>query len=400
VTSFRALLRLDAVGNLLLAAALARLGERMLGLALVLYTLERFQSPQLAGWVGFAALAPGLVVSPLAGALLDRIGAAWAIVADTACSAGCILALALLCLTLADNPLSVLVLTALYALTNPLSAAGVRTLLPALVPPAAFGRANALDISINAAVDVCGPALAGTLFGFAGAAATLLTISGLYAAACVALLPAIRRLPRSQRSWRGGLLADAAAGVAHVLRHKSLRPLGVAYALYNMGWGILLVGVPVFVIRATHGSTHADLLVGALWAASGVASAIGALLAGQYGGPGRERAMMGLGMLATGLAIYPVCVRFGLPGMAIGLALIGFLAGPVDVGVLTLRQRRAEPAWLGRVMAVSMSLNLSGAPIGVALGGALLAWSVPAAFAAAALACLAGAGATRWLPKR
>jgi hypothetical protein len=108
---------------------------------------------------------------------------------------------------------------------------------------------------------------------------------------------------------------------------------------------------------------------------------------------------MALGMLATALAIYPVCAWFGLPGLAVGLALVGFLAGPVDVGVLTLRQRRTEPAWLGRVMAVSMSFNLSGAPIGFALGGALVARSITAAFAIAALACIAGALACWLVPK-
>jgi MFS family permease len=399
VISYRALLRLDAVRNLLLAAALVRLAERMLGLALVLYALERFHSPQLAGWVGFAALAPGLVVSPLAGALLDRGGAAWAISTDTACSAACVLALALLSLARADGAVSLLVLAALNSLTAPLSAAGVRTLLPSLVPPTAFAKANAIDTSIHAAVDVCGPALAGALFGFGGASVVLVAIAALYAASCIALLRTTRYRPRSQRAWRGGLLEDAVAGVAHVLHHPSLRALALAYALYNMGWAILLVAVPVFVIHVAGGGAHADLLVGALWAASGVASALGALLVGQHGAAGRERALMALGMLATALAIYPVCAWFGLPGLAVGLALVGFLAGPVDVGVLTLRQRRTEPAWLGRVMAVSMSFNLSGAPIGFALGGALVARSITAAFAIAALACIAGALACWLVPK-
>jgi MFS family permease len=398
--NYRALLRLDAVGNLLLAASLARLAERMLGLAVVLYALERFWSPELAGWVAFTAMAPGLLVGPLAGALLDRIGSARAIALDMACSAGCILVLALLCLAQADSAWSLLLLVALYSLSNPLSAAGVRTLLPSLVPPVALDRVNALDTSIHAAVDVCGPALAGALFGFTGAGPTLLAIAGLYAAACAALLTVVRTLPSALAIWRGGLLADAVAGVAYVLRHRSLRMLSVAYALYQMAWGILLVAVPVFVTRAAGRGEHGDLLVGALWAVSGIAGAVGALLAGHYGAPGRERAMMALGMLLTPLAIFPLCVRFGLPGLGLGLALVGFLAGPVDVGVLTLRQRRTDPAWLGRVMAVSISLNLSGAPIGSALGGMLLMWSVPAAFAVAALACGAAAVATQWVPKR
>lgn len=398
--SYRALLRLDAVGNLLLAASLARLAERMFGLAVVLFALAQFRSPQLAGWVAFAAMAPGLLVSPLAGALLDRIGAAGAVALDLACSAGCILLLALLCLARADSAGSLLILAALYSLSNPLSAAGVRTLLPGLVPPAALDRANALDTSIHAAVDVCGPALAGALFGFTGAAVSFLAIAACYAAAGVALLPAMRRRPRALPAWRGGLLADAMAGVAHVLRHRSLRILSLAYALYQMAWGILTVAVPVFITRIAGGGARGDLLVGALWAVCGIAGGVGALLAGQHGAPGRERAMLALGMLLTPLAIYPLSVSFGLPGLCLGLALVGFLAGPVDVGVLTLRQRRTEPGWLGRVVAVSIGLNLSGAPIGAALSGMLLTWSVPGAFAVAAVACLAGAVTTRWLPKR
>ena len=397
--SYRALLRLDAVGNLLLAASLARLAERMFGLVAVLYALERFQSPHLAGWVAFAAMAPGLLFGPLAGALLDRIGAARAIALDMASSAGCILVLAALCLAKADSAWSLLILAAPYSLTNPLSAAGVRTLLPGLVPAAALDRANALDTSIHAAVDVCGPALAGALFAFTGPDATWFAIAGLYAAACVALLPAVRSSPRALTVWRRGLLADAVAGMAHVLRHRSLRMVSLAYALYQMAWGILMVAVPVFVTRIAGGGAHSDLLVGVLWAVSGIAGAAGALLAGHYSTPGREHAMMALGMRLTPLAIYPLSVAFGLPGLCLGLALVGFLAGPVDVGVLTLRQRRTEQAWLGRVMAVSMSLNLSGAPIGSALGGVLLTWSVPVAFAVAALACATAALASGMVPK-
>ena len=57
--------------EVLLAASLSRLASRMVTLAIILFALDRFKSPALVGWVAFASLAPGLAVSPLAGALLD-----------------------------------------------------------------------------------------------------------------------------------------------------------------------------------------------------------------------------------------------------------------------------------------------------------------------------------------
>lgn len=82
---------------------------------------------------------------------------------------------------------------ALYSLTSPLSAAGVRTLIPRLLPEDALDRANALDTSSYALIDVLGPALAGSSFGFAGAHVTMLAIAMLYGVACPSLLPLARR---------------------------------------------------------------------------------------------------------------------------------------------------------------------------------------------------------------
>ena len=66
--------------------------------------------------------------------------------------------------------------------------------------------------------------------------------------------------------------------------------------------------------------------------------------------------------------------------------------------VLTLRQRRTDPAELGRVLSVSMSLNMSGGPLGSALAGVLVTWSLSATFAVAALASVLAAAAVALIP--
>lgn len=379
--SYRQLLRLPDIPALLLATSLSRLAARMFTLAIVLYALDRFHSPVLAGWVAFAAMAPGMAISPLAGALLDRIGAARAILADMAACTVLVLALASAGWAGAISPPLLLALVGIYSLTNPLSAAGIRTLIPFLVPAPALDRANALDTSIHALIDVVGPGLAGVLIGFAGGDATMLVITVLYGIAGCTLLPLIRI--GHPRAGHRNLLREAAAGVAYLMRLPALRGLAVSYSLGQMSWGILLVVVPVFVGRQL--GDAAGPAIGGVWAVAGAAGGAGALLAGHLRTRGRERQVMGLAMLATAVAIYPLAT-LGFAGLIAGLAIAGFLAGPVDVGVLTLRQRVTDPAWLGRVLAVSMSLNISGLPIGSALGGVLVVWSMPAAFAAAGLA--------------
>jgi hypothetical protein len=65
----------------------------MFDLAIILYTLRRFGSPALTCWVAFAAFGPGLIASPFAGALLDRLRAPLAIIVDMLITAGLLLAL-------------------------------------------------------------------------------------------------------------------------------------------------------------------------------------------------------------------------------------------------------------------------------------------------------------------
>lgn len=384
--SYRRLLRLDGMRQLFLAACLSRLASRMFVLVIVLYVLDRFDSPVLAGWVAFASMAPGLVVSPLAGALLDRLGAAKAIALDMAASTLLLLALAAADIAgLVTAPL-LLGFVALYSLTSPLGTAGIRVLIPRLVPKESLDLANALDTSSYALINVAGPAVAGVLFGLAGSQATMLLIVLLYAAASISLVPLVRRTSSALGTAGKSLVRDALAGVVYVLRHVSLRSLAISYALFQASWGVLVVAVPVVVVRELGAGALADSVVGGLWAAAGLAGGLGALYAGHLRTVGREQQFIAIGTLATAVAIYPVSASFGLAGLAVGLVLVGFLEGPVDVGVLSLRQRRTDPAWLGRVLAVSMSFNMSGLPVGSAIGGILIVHSAPLTFAVAALA--------------
>jgi MFS family permease len=395
--SYRRLLEVADLPAVLMATCLSRLASRMFTLAIVLYALARFQSPILAGWLSFAAVAPALAVSPLAGALLDRVGAARAIAMDTAASATCLIALVLVDRLGVATASVLLVLVTLFSLSSPLREAGIRTLLPRLVPADSLDRVNALDTASYAAVDVLGPALAGALMGFVGPQPTMAGIALAYAAAAACLL-GIRRTRHEPVASPASLLFQAWEGVLSVVRQPTLRGLAVSYSLYQLTWGVLVVVVPVFATR-TFAAGGGALSAGLLWAIAGIAGGLGALAAGHFRVMGRERRAMALGMLATGFAAWPIAASFGLGGLVAGLVVVGAMSGPIDVALLTLRQRRTDPARLGRVISVSISLNIVGFPLGSALAGVLVTWSLPGACAVAAVASvLAATAAVRLIP--
>ena len=62
--SYRALLEVPQLGRVVASMGLARIGQSMVGVALVLFTLSVYDSPALAGIVTFVSVVPGLLLSP------------------------------------------------------------------------------------------------------------------------------------------------------------------------------------------------------------------------------------------------------------------------------------------------------------------------------------------------
>jgi MFS family permease len=379
-------MRVPGFGRLYAGLLLGRMGGSMTFIALVLFVLERYHSPQLAGATAFMAALPGIVVSPLAGALLDRYGRARLVVLDylMAAVALCLIA-TLSALHLLSAP-ALLAIVGIASLTNPLSWAGARSLFPILAPRHLWERANGLDSSGHVIATLTASPLAGSLVGLFGGEWALAASGAVYLAAAAVML----RLPDPGRTAArtGSVLSNAWLGLMYTLRNPTLRGLALTLSAYNIGNGLLAITVPVLVLSRLHSG---PTTVGLLWGAMGAAGLASALLAGGMSSLGRERQMIVgailIGALAT--AILPFANNLAL--VALAVTILGLATGPFDIGLFTLRQRRTDPAWFGRAFAVSMSLNSLGNPIGSALAGPLIAVSMNIALWAAVAACLLAA---------
>jgi hypothetical protein len=86
---------------------------------------------------------------------------------------------------------------------------------------------------------------------------------------------------------------------------------------------------------------------------------------------------VGLLLLAAGQASVPL----GLGLVVLEMFVVGLLLGPQDIALFTVRQRRTDPAWMGRAFSVSMAFNYLGVPIGAAVAGLLADGSIELAIA-------------------
>jgi MFS family permease len=378
-------MRVPGFRRLVVSLLLGRVSGSMLAVALVLFVLSRYHSPQLAGASVFLLTFPGLLVSPIAGALLDRYGRALLVTVDYLIAAGTLFLLAGLSAGHALPAPILLAICGVSSLTGPLSAAGARSLFPILVPNYLWERANALDSSTHVLASLIGAPLAGVLVAFAGGEWALAATASLFAFGAIAMF---RVHDPGSRNVDGEVFADAWAGLMYVVRNRTLSGLALTLSTYSLGWGCLVIAVPVLVLGRLHEGPAA---VGYLWGLMGAAGIVSALLTGRIRMMGRERQLIVASILASAaaMAVLPLAGSFVV--IAAAVVAIGLANGPFDIAFFTLRQRRTDPARFGRVFAVSMSLNMIGQPIGSALAGPLIGWSLNAALWVAVLVVLLSA---------
>lgn len=392
--SYRALLDVPSLGRALLGTFIARFAQSMVGVAMVLFTLTEYGSPALAGAVTFASIAPGLAVSPIAGALLDQLGRTRLIVLDF------LIAMVALCLigvlgALDRLPIWVLLLiSAVASLTGILSATGLRTLFPLMAPSHLWERMNAVDSNGYVVASIAGPPLAAGAVVLLGGPWAIFVIGLLFGVAALVLWRVPE--PAHEAASTGNLLVDAWRGLVYTWRNPTLRGVGFSVTIANLANGMVYIVVPLLILEELHLS---EAVVGLAFAIQGIFGVVSGFAAGRLDTLGRERQLMVLPLLLTAPATALLLVDGGLWPIVVSLALVGLFMGPFDVAMFTLRQRRTDAAWMGRAFAISMSFNFAGFPIGAAIFGFLATWSIDASVILGVVAIvLAAFVAARWIP--
>jgi predicted MFS family arabinose efflux permease len=369
--SYRALLAVPSLGRVLLGMQISRIAQSMVSIVVILFALQRYNSAPLAGLVAFASIAPGMVVSPIAGALLDRHGRVRLIILDYLVAATSLLLVATLSFA-GELPAWLLVaIVTVSSFTGPLSSSGLRSLFPLLVPKSLWERVNAVDSNGWVLATVVGAPFGAVFAQLLGFETALVIVATGYLAASLVMIGAPD--PRTDVASTGNLLRDAWLGLVYTWNNRTLRALAISLSAMNLSGGVIEIVVPFLVLK--HLGMGQDV-VGYMFGLMGAFGVVSAFVCGRLRTEGRERQLILVPAVCfigtTAILLWPA----GLLPIVLCMALSGLVNGPLDIAMFTLRQRRTDPAWMGRAFTVSMNLNFSGFPIGAAIAGVMISYSL------------------------
>jgi MFS family permease len=266
-TSYRALFKVGGFTQLLVSTLAARIATQMFSVLLVLFVLETRHSASLSGIVVVCSQVPGIIVSPIAGALLDRGSRLSLMVLDYVVASTCITLIGVLSLFHGPPTSALIVIVSLGALTAPLSRVGGRSLWPVIVPRSLWDRSNAADSGVFVVANVLGPAVAGVAVALVGPRVALL-LPAVVMITAAALLVGLA-VPDTRSTTEVSVLADAWAAIGYVWRNRVLRMLSGTMTIFNACGGILTIAIPFIVLRDIHGGPRQWASCSPSWVAAG-----------------------------------------------------------------------------------------------------------------------------------
>jgi predicted MFS family arabinose efflux permease len=317
--------------------------------------------------VGLAEALPLLVLSPVAGALVDRWHRGHTMAMAVLARAALLLPLFLVT-THAQLPLIVLV-TLLVNGASQFFGPAAAACTPVVVGQEQLGQANSLLSLLQSTVGLLAPAGGALLFSLLGAhgAVALLGLLYLCAAPVLATVP----VPAPVGAGAAASLAEEIiAGLAYVRRRAQLVGLFSTAFVYCLGVGALTVIDVVFISRVLHLRPET---VGVLYLANGAGAfggstlmlVAGARLARHY------HHLVRWAVLANGCALLAYALAPSLSVAVVAVGAVGFLFSIALVSFITLIQLSAEDRVMGRVMSLCTMTVAAGLLISLAWGGAL-----------------------------
>ena len=321
-------------------------------------------TPAQISLYGVAFSLPGVVLGPIAGVVIDRVGPRRTLLG--AKSLGVVASLLLLG---AHSFSQLTILSALHGVGGAFARPALNSLPPRLVADRHLARTNALVGLTDQVSIVLGPVAAGVAiaaFGFKGA----FVFDGLTYALGIVVLPLlqlkpIEKIPTEEGApsspWR-----DAIAGWKVVAASGVVRRTVTAGATVHLLYGISMLAEPLYVRDVLHRSTG---VFAGLQTVFGIFLVLGGLIAARVGDRMASYGWVVAGVIGSGMTAVMYLATRSLAIAVIGVSLWGVCTALIWGPSRTVLQRSTPEAVHGRLMATDLLASNAAMFIGLAVAG-------------------------------
>lgn len=348
-------------------------GSLMTVFALTVWAWQKTGQATSLTLLTFAYLLPNILLSPIAGVLVDR----WdrkrvMILSDLGAGLTTLTALALYF----THHLQIWHLYGLEAIAGALQAFQFPAYFAAItmmVPKEHYVRANGMISAGQSVADILAPVAAGLLLTLVGINGVMTIDLITFVIAIGALL--IVRVPRPAATKegleaQGSFWQEAAYGFRYILARASLLGLQLVFFAANLLVSFGYVLIPPLILAVTDNNT---VTLGSVQTAAGFGGLIGGLLLSAWGGPKRKVHGILIGILLTGL-LGNILMGVGHSVIAWALAafLISFFMPIVNASNQAIWQTKVAPDIQGRVFAARRLIAQIAQPLTLLVVGPLV----------------------------
>jgi MFS family permease len=348
------------------------LASGMTSFAMTIYMYQQTKSALAMGLVQVSYILPFLLMSPIAGVMVDRYNRKLMMMVSDIGGGLAILALFILFVTGRLQFWHLYILTAVLGIGTTFQWPAYSAAISVMIPKEQYGRANGMMSLIEAGPGVVAPLLAGALLPFIGIGGILLVDAITYGTAILALIAVFIPQPpatREGKDSKGGLLQEAAFGFKYIFTRPSLLGLQLIFFVGNLFSGISFAVQAPMILARTNQSTIA---LGSVQSAASIGMVVGGVVMSAWGGfKKRTHGVLAGWMLASlaGMILF----SFGRDlSIWIPTVLIGDLFVPLINGSnQAIWQAKVAPDLQGRVFSARRLIAWFTNPISPIVGGAL-----------------------------
>ncbi len=348
------------------------LGSGMTWFALTIWAWEITGQATALALVGFFSFGPTVLLSPIAGALVDRWNRKLVMMLSDL-AAGLMTVIILLLYAMDNLQIWHLYVTgalagAFQAFQFPAYSAAVTTMLP----KEQYARASGMLSLAEGAAGIFAPLAGGILLG-------LIDVTGIMAIDVITFVVAIGALlvvhiPQPEtteagRAGKGSIWRESVYGFSYILERPSLLGLQLVFLAINL---IAIFGFTVLSPMILAQTDNDEILLGSVRSAMGFGGVIGGLLLSVWGGPKRRVHGVLLGMaLSCLLGMLVLGLGNGLAIWIVGAFFSSFFIPIINGSNQAIWQAKVAPDVQGRVFATRRLIAQISAPVAMLLSGPL-----------------------------